>query len=170
MARYDGIRFGHRSDFEAQPAADLNDFYSRNRGEGFGSEVKRRIALGTYTLSSGYYDAFYSKACKVRRLLRTDFTNVFSSCDIILSPVTTTSAFKIGERIADPVTMYKNDIFTTSTNLAGLPGMSLPVSLSSSGLPVGVQLTGNHFEEKKMLSLAAKMESLISFKEKPQNV
>ena len=95
---------------------------------------------------------------------------MFSSCDIILSPVTTTSAFKIGERIADPVTMYKNDIFTTSTNLAGLPGMSLPVSLSSSGLPVGVQLTANHFEEKKMLSLAAKMESLISFKEKPQNV
>lgn len=170
LARYDGVRFGHRANFDDKPAADLIDFYCRNRGEGFGTEVKRRITLGTYTLSSGYYDAYYKKACQVRSLLKQDFENCFNSCDIILSPVTTTPAFKIGTRIADPIAMYKNDIFTTSTNLAGLPGLSLPVTLSKDKLPIGVQLTAAAFNEPKLLQVAHQMEQLISFKEKPSNV
>ena len=132
--------------------------------------MKRRITIGTFTLSSGYYDAYYNKACQVRNLLRQDFVNAFKQCDIILSPVTTTPAFKIGERIADPITMYKNDIFTTSTNLAGLPGLSLPVSLSEKGLPIGVQLTASHFQESKLLGVSRALEKLISFDGRPQNV
>ncbi len=164
LARYDGVRFGHRADFKDKPAADLLDFYSRNRGEGFGTEVKRRITLGTFTLSSGYYDAYYNKACQVRRLLQQNFTDTFKQCDVLLSPVTATPAFKIGERIADPITMYKNDIFTTSTNLAGLPGLSLPVALHSNGLPVGVQLTAGAFQESHLLNIAHKLEQSIGFK------
>jgi len=170
LARYDGVRFGHRANFDDKPAADLIDFYCRNRGEGFGTEVKRRITLGTFTLSSGYYDAYYKKACQVRNLLKQDFEKSFKSCDIILSPVTTTPAFKIGARISDPIAMYKNDIFTTSTNLAGLPGLSLPVTLSKDKLPIGVQLTAAAFNESKLLQVAHQMEQLISFKEKPSNV
>jgi len=130
----------------------------------------RRISLGTFTLSSGYYDAYYKKACQVRNLLKQDFEKSFNDCDIILSPVTTTPAFKIGARISDPITMYKNDIFTTSTNLAGLPGLSLPVTLSKDNLPIGVQLTASAFGESKLLQVAHQMEKLISFKEKPANV
>src|SRR5690606_25864415 len=141
LARYDGVRFGYRSNFAASPPEDLEDFYSRNRGEGFGPEVKRRIVMGTYALSSGYYDAYYRKACQVRRLLRQNFIDAFKSCDVLLSPVTSTPAFKIGERVEDPLKMYLNDIFTTSTNLAGTPGMSVPGGFTSKGLPVGVQLT-----------------------------
>ncbi len=170
LARYDGVRFGYRANFDDKPAADLIDFYCRNRGEGFGTEVKRRISLGTFTLSSGYYDAYYKKACQVRSLLKQDFEKSFKDCDIILSPVTTTPAFKIGDRISDPITMYKNDIFTTSTNLAGLPGLSLPVTLSKDKLPIGVQLTASAFNESKLLQVAHQMEQLISFKEKPANV
>ena len=120
--------------------------------------------MGTYTLSSGYYDAYYNKACQVRRLLRQNFIDVFKECDVVLSPVTATPAFKIGERISDPITMYKNDIFTTSTNLAGLPGLSLPVNLSKSGLPIGIQLTAGHFEESKLMNVAHKIEKKINFK------
>ena len=170
LARYDGVRFGYRANFDDKPAADLIDFYCRNRGEGFGAEVKRRIALGTFTLSSGYYDAYYKKACQVRSLLKQDFEKSFNDCDLILSPVTTTPAFKIGDRISDPITMYKNDIFTTSTNLAGLPGLSLPVTLSKNNLPIGIQLTAPAFDESKLLRVAHQMEQLISFKEKPENV
>ncbi len=170
LARYDGVRFGHRSNFSEKPAADLLDFYCRNRGEGFGAEVKRRISLGTFTLSSGYYDAYYNKACQVRNLLRQDFVSAFKQCDVILSPVTTTPAFKIGERISDPITMYKNDIFTTSTNLAGLPGLSLPTSLSKDGLPIGIQLTASHFEETKLLGVARALEKMTSFEGRPSNV
>jgi len=163
LARYDGVRFGHRSNFSEEPAKDLEDFYCRNRGEGLGPEVKRRITLGTFTLSSGYYDAYYNKACQVRSLLQQNFIETFKQCDVLLSPVTTTPAFKIGERIADPITMYKNDIYTTSTNLAGLPGLSLPVQLSKDGLPIGVQLTTAHFQESQLFNIAHKLEQAIKF-------
>ncbi|QDK36150.1 Asp-tRNA(Asn)/Glu-tRNA(Gln) amidotransferase subunit GatA [Bdellovibrio sp. NC01] len=159
LARYDGVRYGYRSDFKNLSAIDLEDFYGKTRGEGFGKEVKRRIMLGTYCLSSGYYDAYYNKAGQVRRLLTNQYLEAFKKCDVILSPVTTSPAFKIGELINDPLTMYLNDIFTTSTNLAGLPGMSVPFGMSQSGLPIGVQLTAGHFEEQKMLNIAAALES-----------
>lgn len=159
LARYDGIRYGYRS--TATPPKDLEDFYSRNRGEAFGPEVKRRIMLGTYALSSGYYDAYYQKAGQVRRLLRDEFSRAFESCDVILSPVATTPAFKIGERISDPLEMYLNDIFTTSTNLAGLPGMSVPAGFSKSGLPIGVQLMAKHFDEQSMFNVSAALEASL---------
>lgn len=158
LARYDGVRYGYRSDFKNLSAIELEDFYGKTRGEGFGKEVKRRIMLGTYCLSSGYYDAYYNKAGQVRRLLTNQYLDAFKQCDVILSPVTTSPAFKIGELINDPLTMYLNDIFTTSTNLAGLPGMSVPFGMSQSGLPIGVQLTAGHFEEQKMLNVAAALE------------
>ncbi len=155
LARYDGVRFGYRS--EKAPDS-LDDFYASNRGEAFGSEVKRRIMLGTYALSSGYYDAYYSKAGQVRRLLRDEFLEAFETCDVILSPVATTPAFKIGSRISNPLEMYLNDIFTTSTNLAGLPGMSVPVRFSSTGLPIGVQLMATHFNEQSIFDVSAALE------------
>lgn len=162
LARYDGVRYGHRSDFSREPAKDLVDFYSRNRSEGFGAEVKRRIMLGTYALSSGYYDAFYNKACQVRRKITEDFKNAFSKCDFLLSPVATTPAFKIGEKVSDPLQMYLNDVFTTSTNLAGLPGMSIPGGFSKSGLPIGIQLTAPHFQEGALLNFAYGLESVLN--------
>ncbi|UYL10497.1 Asp-tRNA(Asn)/Glu-tRNA(Gln) amidotransferase subunit GatA [Bdellovibrio sp. SKB1291214] len=159
LARYDGIRYGYRAEFASLSGVELEDFYGKTRGEGFGSEVKRRIMLGTYCLSSGYYDAYYNKAGQVRRLLTEQYLAAFKKCDVILSPVTTAPAFKIGELISDPLAMYMNDIFTTSTNLAGLPGMSVPYSLSKSGLPIGIQVTANHFDEQRMLNVAAALEA-----------
>ncbi len=159
LARYDGVKYGFRSDFKDLSAMGLDDFYSQTRGEGFGTEVKRRIMLGTYCLSSGYYDAYYNKACQVRRLLKNQYTDAFKKCDALLSPVTVSPAFKIGERVYDPLTMYLNDIFTTATNLAGLPGLSVPFGLTNSGLPVGIQLTGSHFEEQKILNIASALEA-----------
>lgn len=170
LARYDGVKYGYRSDFKDLSALDLEEFYSQTRGEGFGKEVKRRIMLGTYCLSSGYYDAYYNKACQVRRLLSNQYQQAFAKCDAILSPVTTTPAFKIGERAYDPLKMYLNDIFTTATNLAGLPGLSVPFKLSGDGLPIGIQLTGNHFEEQKILNIAKFLESNSSIKGKVPNV
>lgn len=164
LARYDGVKFGYRSDFQDLSSLSLEDFYSQTRGEGFGKEVKRRIMLGTYCLSSGYYDAYYNKACQVRRLLREQYLQVFQRCDAILSPVTTSPAFKIGERSSDPLKMYLNDIFTTSTNLAGLPGLSVPYGFSEKGLPIGVQLTGSHFEEQKILNVAYALEESANLK------
>jgi aspartyl-tRNA(Asn)/glutamyl-tRNA(Gln) amidotransferase subunit A len=155
LARYDGVRFGYRS---SNSPDSLDDFYASNRGEAFGAEVKRRIMLGTYALSSGYYDAYYSKAGQVRRLLRDEFLKAFEKCDVILSPVATTPAFKIGERISNPLEMYLNDIFTTSTNLAGLPGMSVPVGFSSQGLPIGVQLMAKHFDEQSIFNVSQALE------------
>tara|TARA_B100001248_G_C27397690_1_gene466908 strand:- start:4085 stop:5536 length:1452 start_codon:yes stop_codon:yes gene_type:complete len=149
LARYDGVRYGHRS----EDAKTLEDLYCNTRAEGFGEEVKRRIMLGTYSLSSGYYDAYYLKACKVRRLLQNDFLKAFEKVDLLLSPVTTSAAFKVGERISDPLEMYLNDIYTTSTNLAGLPGMSVPAGFSSAGLPIGVQLTAPHFAEDRLFQV-----------------
>lgn len=170
LARYDGVRFGYRANFEEKAAADIADFYSRTRGEGFGSEVKRRIILGTYCLSSGYYDAYYKKACQVRRLLRDQYLKAFSQCDVLMSPVTTHPAFKIGEKISDPLQMYMNDIFTTSTNLVGIPGMSVPGGFSSSGLPIGIQLKAAHFQEQKMLNVALAIEEKANTKGVKPNV
>lgn len=156
LARYDGIKYGHRS--EVAKKSSLEELYSATRGEGFGSEVKRRIMLGTYCLSSGYYDAYYNKACQVRGLLTSQMLEQFKKCDVIISPVTTSPAFKIGERISDPLTMYLNDIFTVSTNLAGLPGMSVPFGLSKQGLPIGIQIQAQHFDEQRMLNVGLVLE------------
>lgn len=170
LARYDGVKYGHRAELGNLSSVDLEDFYGKTRGEGFGKEVKRRIMLGTYCLSSGYYDAYYNKAGQVRRLITNQYLEAFKKCDVILSAVTTSPAFKIGERVSDPLTMYLNDIFTTSTNLAGLPGMSVPFGMSADGLPIGVQLTATHFEEQKMLNVAYALESASPVKGKNPNV
>lgn len=165
LARYDGVRFGYRADFGKNLPESIEEFYSTTRGEGFGAEVKRRIMLGTFALSSGYYDAYYKKACQVRRMLRADFIKAFQKCDVLLSAVYTTPAFKIGTRLNNPVEMYFNDVFTTSTNLAGLPGMSVPGGFSAEGLPIGIQLTAGHFEEQKMLNTAYAIEQALNLKE-----
>lgn len=170
LARYDGVKYGYRAEFKDLSSMSLDDFYCESRGEGFGTEVKRRIMLGTYCLSSGYYDAYYNKACQVRRLLRDQYIAAFQNCDVILSPVTTSHAFKIGERVYDPLTMYMNDIFTTATNLAGLPGLSVPFGVSDEGFPIGVQLTASHFEEQKILNAAAFLESVSGTKGRTPNV
>lgn len=170
LARYDGVKYGYRAHFDSLASVSLDEFYSQTRGEGFGTEVKRRIMIGTYCLSSGYYDAYYSKACQVRRLLRDQYLAAFKKCDVLLSPVSAAPAFKIGGRIADPLAMYLNDIFTVSTNLAGLPGMSVPFGKSADGLPIGVQLTAAHFEEQKMLNVGFALESVSSMKGEVANV
>ena len=167
LARYDGVRFGHRADFSKHAAEDIAEFYCRTRGEGFGREVKRRIILGTYALSSGYYDAYYKKACQVRRLLRQQFLDVFAKCQLILSPVTTAQAFKIGDRIKDPLAMYLNDIYTTSANLVGIPGMSVPAGFSKDGLPIGVQLLAAHFQEQHLFNAGSVIEETLALKELP---
>lgn len=171
LSRYDGVRFGYRSDFESKPAKSLEEFYSRNRGEAFGEEVQRRILLGTFALSAGYYDAFYGKACQVRRLLRDQYLAAFKECDVIVSPVSSTTAFKIGERVQDPLKMFLNDYFTTATNLCGLPGMSVPIMKDEKGLPVGIQLTGNAFDEQSMFDVALSLEESFEFyKEVPNGL
>lgn len=149
LSRYDGVRFGYR----CQNPKGLEDFYKRNRGEGFGPEVKRRVMIGTYALSAGYYDAYYLKAQQVRRLISDDFNKAFEQVDVIMGPTTPTVAFKIGEKITDPVAMYLSDAYTIATNLAGLPGMSIPVGFSND-LPVGLQIIGNHFKEQRLLNVA----------------
>jgi aspartyl-tRNA(Asn)/glutamyl-tRNA(Gln) amidotransferase subunit A len=147
LSRYDGVRFGHR----CQNPRDLLDLYQRSRGEGFGAEVKRRIMTGTYVLSAGYYDAYYLKAQKVRSLINQDFARAFARADLLVCPTTPTPAFKIGDKVDDPITMYLNDIFTIGANLAGLPGLSVPCGFSA-GLPVGLQLIGPHFAESRVLA------------------
>ena len=150
LARYDGVHYGYRTkNFD-----NMIHMYSRSRGEGFGMEVKRRIMLGTYALSSGYYDAYYVKALKVRRLIKEDFDNAFASCDAIVGPVTPTPAFKIGEKTSDPLAMYLSDIYTISANLAGIAGISIPCGFTSTGLPIGLQIMAAPFEEEKMLRIA----------------
>ncbi len=158
LARYDGVHYGHRT---ADKVGDIIELYSRSRAEGFGDEVKRRIMLGTYALSSGYYDAYYLKALKVRRLIKNDFDKAFENCDVLLCPVAPETAFKIGEKTADPLTMYLSDIYTISVNLAGIPGVSIPAGLSESGLPLAVQLLGNVFAEETLLR-AARMYEMAS--------
>jgi aspartyl-tRNA(Asn)/glutamyl-tRNA(Gln) amidotransferase subunit A len=149
LSRYDGVRFGYR----CEKPEDLHDLYERSRSEAFGVEVKRRIMIGTYALSAGYYDAYYLKAQQIRRLISDDFKKAFEQVDVILGPTTPEPAFKIGEKTNDPVTMYLSDIYTISINLAGLPAISIPCG-QQAGLPVGMQLIGNYFEEGKLLNLA----------------
>lgn len=149
LSRYDGVRFGYR----CENPANLDDLYRRSRGEGFGAEVKRRILVGTYALSSGYYDAYYIKAQKIRRLIKNDFDKAFESVDVILGPTSPHTAFKTGEKVSDPVTMYLEDIYTIAVNLAGLPGMSLPAGLID-GLPIGMQLVGPALSEARLLNVA----------------
>ncbi|MDP5054783.1 MAG: amidase family protein, partial [Congregibacter sp.] len=148
-SRYDGVRYGHR----CENPRDLEDLYTRSREEGFGAEVQRRILVGTYALSSGYYDAYYKKAQQVRRLIAGDFASAFESVDVIAGPTTPGVAFELGSKTSDPTAMYLEDIYTLSVNLAGLPAMSLPAGFSD-GMPVGLQLIGQHFDEARLLAAA----------------
>jgi aspartyl-tRNA(Asn)/glutamyl-tRNA(Gln) amidotransferase subunit A len=159
LARYDGVRYGHR----AREVRDLQDLYLRTRSEGFGAEVKRRIMLGTYVLSSGYYDAYYLKGQKVRTLIRRDFDAAFEKVDLLITPTTPTAAFTLGEKVDDPLAMYLSDIFTVTVNLAGLPGLSLPCGLTRAGLPIGLQILGRRFDEAGVLSLGATLEARLGF-------
>jgi aspartyl-tRNA(Asn)/glutamyl-tRNA(Gln) amidotransferase subunit A len=161
LARYDGVKYGFRSHGE-----NLIDMYEKTRSEGFGDEVKRRIMIGTYVLSSGYYDAYYLKAQKVRRLIKKDFDVVFNQVDAILTPSTPSSAFKIGEKTNDPISMYLNDIFTVPINLAGLPGISIPAGLDKNDYPLGLQIIGKAFDEQNILNIAYSIEEKINFKNK----
>lgn len=156
LARYDGARYGYRS----EKVTDLQSMYVRSRSEGFGSEVKRRIMLGTYVLSSGYYDAYYRKAQQVRRLIQNDFINAFKTVDCILTPIAPTTAFKLGEKMDDPLQMYLNDIYTVSANLAGIPGICLPAGTDSKGLPIGLQLLGRQFDEATILNIGDFLETV----------
>ena len=150
LARYDGVRYGYR----ASQYRDLLDMYRKTRAEGFGAEVKRRILIGTYVLSHGYYDAYYLKAQKLRRLIAQDFAQAFKQCDVIMGPTSPTTAFKIGEKAGDPVQMYLSDIYTIGVNLAGLPGMSIPCGFGDGKLPVGLHMIGDYFSEARMLNIA----------------
>jgi aspartyl-tRNA(Asn)/glutamyl-tRNA(Gln) amidotransferase subunit A len=150
LARFDGVRYGYR----APEYTDLADMYGKSRAQGFGAEVKRRIMIGTYVLSAGYYDAYYLKAQKLRRLIAQDFTSAFAQCDMIMGPTAPTTAFNLGEKSDDPVSMYLSDIYTIAVNLAGLPGMSVPAGFGANGRPVGLQIIGNYFSEAKMLNVA----------------
>ena len=151
LARFDGARYGYRS----KQSSTLSKMYRTSRSEGFGSEVKRRIMLGTYVLSSGYYDAYYKKAQQVRRKIKEDFDNAFAQVDVLLTPTTPTTAFKLGEKTTDPIEMYLSDIFTTSANLGGIPGINIPIGKDKNNLPVGLQLLANQFEEEKLLQFGA---------------
>ncbi|MDP0562969.1 MAG: Asp-tRNA(Asn)/Glu-tRNA(Gln) amidotransferase subunit GatA [Candidatus Endonucleobacter sp. (ex Gigantidas childressi)] len=150
LSRFDGVRFGYR----CENPKNIEDLYKRTRSEGFGEEVKRRILVGTYVLSAGYYDAYYVKAQRVRRLIHDDFLRVFKECDIIMGPNAPTAAFNIGEKNSDPIAMYLSDIYTIAVNLAGLPGMSIPIGLADNGRPIGLQLIGSHFDEARLLNAA----------------
>jgi aspartyl-tRNA(Asn)/glutamyl-tRNA(Gln) amidotransferase subunit A len=159
LARYDGVRYGLRVDGNS-----LDEMYENTRAEGFGAEVKRRILIGTYVLSAGYYDAYYKKAQKVRYLICDDFKKAFEKVDALLTPTTPTPAFKIGEKQEDPLTMYLNDLFTVTASLAGLPAMSLPVGLSKDGLPLGLQLITGSLQEEKLFNIATALENAAGFK------
>jgi aspartyl-tRNA(Asn)/glutamyl-tRNA(Gln) amidotransferase subunit A len=166
LARYDGVHYGHR----AAQFDNMIDMYAATRGEGFGSEVKRRIMLGTYALSSGYYDAYYLKALKVRRLIRRDFDAAFAGVDVIASPVSPVPAFKLGELLDDPLAMYLNDIYTITANLAGIPAISLPCGFSGSGLPIGLQLMAAPFEEERLLRAARMYEQATDWHTRRPNL
>jgi aspartyl-tRNA(Asn)/glutamyl-tRNA(Gln) amidotransferase subunit A len=162
LARYDGVRFGHRT----SDAKSLSEMFMKSRAEGFGAEVKRRIMLGTYALSSGYYDAYYLKAQKVRTLIMHDFLKAFEDVDVILTPVAPTPAFKLGEKINDPLQMYLSDIFTIPVNLAGTCGISVPAGISKDGLPIGMQLIGRPFGEETVLRAAYAFEQATKWHKK----
>ena len=163
LSRYDGMRYGLRVE-----GGSLQDTYERTRAEGFGAEVKRRVLIGAYVLSAGYYDAYYLKAQRVRRRIAEDFDKAFLEVDALLTPTAPSAAFALGDRVSDPVSMYLNDVFTVTTNLAGLPGLSLPAGLDSSGLPLGLQLIGRALDEGTLFSLAGVMEQAAAFRAKPQ--
>jgi aspartyl-tRNA(Asn)/glutamyl-tRNA(Gln) amidotransferase subunit A len=163
LARYDGVRYGHRA---ARPD-DVTDLYERSRAEGFGAEVRRRILIGTYVLSAGYYDAYYLRAQKLRTLIARDFANAFAHCDVLLTPATPGAAFAIGEKTADPVAMYLNDVFTVTVNLAGLPGLVVPAGMTGNGLPLGLQIIGKAFDEPTVLRAARAIEVAADFRAKP---
>jgi len=162
LARYDGVRYGIRRD-----GGDLAGMYRATRNAGLGLEVKRRIMLGTFALSAGYYDAYYQKAMKVRRLIRDDFDSAFRKVDLIACPTAPEPAFRLGERTEDPLSMYRSDIFTVTANLAGLPAMSLPCGLSKQGLPIGFQFLAPHFQEGRLLGAAQALEAVLGFDAKP---
>jgi aspartyl-tRNA(Asn)/glutamyl-tRNA(Gln) amidotransferase subunit A len=163
LARYDGVRFGHR----ATQARDIAELYERSRAEGFGPEVRRRILIGTYVLSAGYYDAYYVRAQKVRTLIAQDFSRAFERCDVLLTPSTPGPAFALGAKAADPVAMYLNDVFTVTVSLAGLPAISVPAGLSADGLPLGLQVIGQAFDEKTVLRAARAIERAAAFRCRP---
>ncbi|WP_281646817.1 Asp-tRNA(Asn)/Glu-tRNA(Gln) amidotransferase subunit GatA [Parendozoicomonas sp. Alg238-R29] len=166
LSRFDGVRFGHR----CEDPTDLEDLYKRSRGEGFGSEVKNRIMVGAYALSAGYYDAYYAKAQKLRRMIRDDFLKAFEDVDVIMGPTAPTPAFPIGSKADDPVAMYLGDIFTISTNLAGLPGMSVPAGMVD-GLPVGLQIIAPHFEEARLLNVGHQFQLVTDWhQQKPEAI
>jgi aspartyl-tRNA(Asn)/glutamyl-tRNA(Gln) amidotransferase subunit A len=164
LARYDGVRYGHRS----QHADDLIELYEKSRAEGFGREVKRRIMIGTYVLSAGYYDAYYLRAQKVRSLIARDFAEAFKCCDVLLTPPAPCTAFVLGAKTADPVSMYLTDVFTVTVNLAGLPGLSVPAALSGEGLPCGLQIIGKAFDEATVLRCGRAIERAAEFTATPQ--
>lgn len=166
LARYDGVRYGYRS----KDSRDLMDMFKKSRSQGFGNEVKRRIMLGTYALSSGYYDAYYKKASQVRALIRRDFDEAFKACDVILTPTSPTPAFKIGEKTDDPLQMYLSDVFTISANLAGIPGISVPCGFTKDGLPLGVQFLGSHFQEGKLIRIADAYEKAANIEKRRPNL
>jgi len=165
LARYDGVRFGLRVHGES-----LDAMYENTRGEGFGEEVRRRVLIGTYVLSAGYYDAYYLKAQRVRALIARDFTDAYKKCDVILTPTTPSAAFAIGEKADDPIAMYLNDVFTVPVNLAGLPGISVPAGLSAEGLPLGLHLIGRAFDEETLFRVAGVIENAAKFTAKPPTV
>jgi aspartyl-tRNA(Asn)/glutamyl-tRNA(Gln) amidotransferase subunit A len=167
LARYDGVRFGLRV---TEGVKSLDDMYMKTRGAGFGKEVRRRVLIGTYALSAGYYDAYYLKAQKVRALIAQDFKNAFQTCDVILTPTAPSAAFPVGAEVDDPITMYLNDVFTVPTSLAGLPGLSVPVDLDKDGLPLGLQLIGRPFDEETVLQVGDVMEKAAGFTHKPASV
>jgi aspartyl-tRNA(Asn)/glutamyl-tRNA(Gln) amidotransferase subunit A len=163
LARFDGVRYG----FRAENAPELRQMYRKTRDEGFGPEVKRRIMLGTYVLSAGYYEAYYHKAQQVRSLLKQDFKNAFERCDAIITPTSPTPAFLLGEKVDDPLAMYLNDIYTVTANLAGIPGLSVPCGLSAGRLPIGFQLLGDYWSEPTLFKLAHAYETARPFPERP---
>jgi aspartyl-tRNA(Asn)/glutamyl-tRNA(Gln) amidotransferase subunit A len=167
LSRFDGVRYGYR----APEYTDLNDMYRKSRAQGFGGEVKRRILIGSYVLSHGYYDAYYLQAQRIRRLIANDFTEAFKQCDVIMGPTSPSTAFKLGEKAADPVQMYLSDIYTIAVNLAGLPGMSIPCGFDGQGLPVGLQLIGNYFAEAQLLNVAHRYQQVAGWHTlMPQNL
>ena len=159
LSRFDGVRYGYRT----AKYDDLSDMYCKTRAEGFGAEVKRRIMIGTYALSAGYYDAYYLKAQKLRRLIADDFTRAFERCDVIMGPTSPTTAFKLGSKTDDPVAMYLSDIYTISVNLAGLPGMSIPAGFDGQSLPIGLQIIGKYFDEARLLNIAHRYQQVTDW-------
>ncbi len=165
LARYDGVRYGHR----AQDVREIIELYEKSRAEGFGAEVQRRILIGTYVLSAGYYDAYYARAQKIRTLIKRDFEQAFAQCDVLLTPATPGPAFAIGAKTADPVSMYLNDVFTVTVNLAGLPGLAVPAGLTADGLPLGLQIIGKAFDEATVLRAGRAVEKAAAFSARPQS-